>query len=793
VGLAAAQLMAKRRSERHVRKSKDTLATPAARSSEERALALSPDGRSRGLIPASAAAAMAGYPSGVPQALGGTTTPDATGQIGTPGTLNVFGFLSGEDYNPDLDGFNMFANYNKMRLSDAQVNATLLLLKLPMKAADWTAEPASDDPQDIAIADFVQANLIDDEALARSWQHVLDNAMLKFDFGCSAEEITWTLGEAGEARIADLAPRLPRTFYRWVEDPETNKLAYLQQFAPKNGQYGFWNIPADQLVLHVRAREGNNYYGKAVLRTAYPHWWWKQQLYRIDMIGHDRFHVGIPRAVLGEKYNANSAPLDKIEATLKGLRSHDRAYMVQPYGVTYDIYAQPQSGGGTSTILLSVEHHNLMIARNILQGFSTQGEQRHGSFGAAKVLSDVFFDAIMGEANEIGAEFKHSVAKKLVDLNFDMRGGRPHPDIKCADIAAIDFNQLSTSLAALTDKRLITPEDDLESWLRHLADAPGLPDALKGQSRAPVVTVPGFPPKTPAPGPADPPDPPAPILASKRTPYLEAGRSFAREPNAFERRVFNLHAVPSRLEAEHAHLLRTMAGIRRTQLTTVAKRLAQKDGRPSTRAFTDMRHTHVAMPQVDAMERAIKVTQRAVLAFGREQVRQELERQGVTLPTELAKKKTTAAANKSTARSALVTSAKVTAKKQGDAWQARIMETGIRLRRVGIQGDDLAAKIVADLEDEIESGAKRDASQEVNEAFGLGRAQEAEALSDQIEEATYSAILDVNTCDACAELDGDTFQTDSAEYEANMPPNVNCDGRDSCRCVYLYTAKEGGA
>jgi hypothetical protein len=350
---------------------------------------------------------------------GGSSQPDATGQVGTPGNLNVFGFLTGEDYNPDLDGFPMFANYNKMRLGDAQVNATLLMLKLPLKGASWISRPASDDPQDVAIADFVQANLIDDDSLARAWQHVLDNAMLKFDFGCSAEEIVWgnSTGADGEARlmrahprvmamaqraggawdlssetgkrtffqdldrtlsdiettsgpvyakVVDLAPRLPRTFYRWVEDQKTGTLAYLQQFAPKNGQYGFWNIDAANLALHVRAREGNNYYGRSVLRTAYPHWWWKQQLYRIDMIGHDRFHVGIPRAALTKDYSANSAPLAKLEETLKGLRSHDRAYMVQPYGVEYDIYGARESGSGTSGIMVSVEHHNQMIARNIL-------------------------------------------------------------------------------------------------------------------------------------------------------------------------------------------------------------------------------------------------------------------------------------------------------------------------------------------------------------------------------------------------------------------------------------------
>jgi hypothetical protein len=815
-----------KRSERHVRKVKETLHTPAARPAHERALAVSsPDGPKRGS--ASQAAALAGYASSVPSALGGSTTPDATGQVGTPGNLNVFGFLTGEDYNPDLDGYPMFPNYNKMRLGDAQVNATLLMLKLPLKGATWIAKPASDDAQDQAIADFVQANLIDDDSLARSWQHVLDNAMLKFDFGCAASEVIWgladesptalsRLGQAIElgrygpkglekyeamvhldemvngpqySRVVDLAPRLPRTFYRWIEDPTTGKLAFLQQFAPKHGQYGFWNIPAANLALHVRAREGNNYYGRSVLRTSYPHWWWKQQLYRIDMIGHDRFHVGIPRAKLTADYQAGTAPLDKLEATLKGLRSHDRAYMVQPFGVEYDIYgARDSAGGGTSGILQSIEHHNLMIARNILQSFAAQGEQRHGSFGAAHVTSEAYFKALEGESQEIGSELKQAVVKRLCDLNFDMRG-RKYPQIACSDITAVDFSQLAAALGVLAEKGIVTPDDDLEAWVRDLIDAPGLPDALKGLPRGRATTTP--PPGQPGgPDPAAGDDPPPvvdePIDAARRTPFLEGGRAFSRAPSALERRVFDLHGIPDALDRAHGHLVHALATIRREQLKVVAARVAQKDGR-KTAPFTDIRHAHVKMPQVDALVKTIRAAQTEVFAYGRKSVRTELQQQGARLPQELAANDTSAGSRRG-ATSHLVSSATITARRQADSWLSRILDEALRLRRTGLRGEELVSAIIDALEDEAESGARRDANAEINEAFGLGRALSAQELRELVDHATYSAILDANTCEPCQELDGEEFEIDSPEYEANLPPNANCDGKDLCRCVYLYVA-----
>src|SRR5258708_29756813 len=121
------------------------------------------------------------------------------------------------------------------------------------------------------------------------------------------------------------------------------------------------------------------------------------------------------------------------------------------------------------------------------------------------------------------------------------------------------------------------------------------------------------------------------------------------------------------------------------------------------------------------------------------------------------------------------------------------MDAGLRARRTGLQGKELEDKIVADLEDEAESGAKRDAAGEIHEAFGTGRANAAHELKNEIESAIYSAVLDAVTCDNCSDLDGAEFVIDSQEYEANLPPNVNCDGRDSCRCVYLYQAKSAEA
>lgn len=813
------------RSDKKRRISKAALATTAARPPRERlALAAAPDGARRGSqAPRPVASGSGGAP----------TPPSSSGEVGTPGNLNMFGFLTGEDYNPDLDGMQMFTPYQKMRLSDAQVNATLLMLKLPIKAARWVAEPASDDPQDRAIADFVQANLLDDDAMRRTWQSVLDNAMLKFDFGCSAHEIVWDVPEENAAvglsrrgqvfqmaraagawsldlaatleadegpvyaGVADLSPRLPRTFYRWHEDPETGLLRALEQFAPRNGQYQYFVMPINKLVLHTRAREGNNWWGRSVLRTAYPHWFWKQQLYRIDMIGHDRFHVGIPRASLQKEYDAAKAPTDKIEATLKGLRSHDRAYMVQPYGVEFDVYGARESGTGTSHILQSVEHHNLMIARNILQSFAAQGEQRHGSFGAAEVTADVYFNALQGEADEIGAEMKHGVVRRLCDLNFEM-GQRGYPRIRCTNLRSVDFKSISGPIKELADGHLITPDDDLEEWLRDIAEAPKMPENLKGRDRS-TVPAPGSVVAPPVDaGSAEPPTPVGddggedaePVTAAKRLEtWSERGRLFAREPSAFERQVFDLHKVPAALDRATDTLVASLAAVRDTQLRVLAHRLATKDARP-TAAFTDFRAKDAGtIPGVGAIREAIRLHQERIRDFGEQSVRAELHRQASETITAA---RSTAGTNRRTASSALVTSAEITARKVSDLWRARIIETAIRLRRSGVRGQDLIDQVYDALKDEAASGIQRDAKARMNEAFAIGREAEILQQADAIEKVIYSCLLDAASCKVCEQWDGREMQVGDEAYYESLPPNKDCEGNkgapDACRCVHLVVA-----
>lgn len=55
--------------------------------------------------------------------------------------------------------------------------------------------------------------------------------------------------------------------------------------------------------------------------------------------------------------------------------------------------------------------------------------------------------------------------------------------------------------------------------------------------------------------------------------------------------------------------------------------------------------------------------------------------------------------------------------------------------------------------------------------------------------AEYSSVMEENTCDSCAALDGLRVFVGSDEYNRIKPPSV-CEGGERCRCIFTYFADE---
>ena len=73
---------------------------------------------------------------------------------------SLFNRLSDTEYLSLLTWPNSITTYDKMRRSDAQVQALLYCLELPIRSTRWYVEPYNkNNPKDVQIAEFIEENL----------------------------------------------------------------------------------------------------------------------------------------------------------------------------------------------------------------------------------------------------------------------------------------------------------------------------------------------------------------------------------------------------------------------------------------------------------------------------------------------------------------------------------------------------------------------------------------------------------------------------------------------------------
>jgi hypothetical protein len=419
------------------------------------------------------------------------------GEYGASGTLNVYGKIMQEDYNTLFDGKSGLVIFDQMDRSDGQVGAAGEIIKQPIRAATWRVIPPENATEkEKLIADSAHRALFGEGIWPQGegWDFTLRHLLMRVPFGFGLLEKVWMFDEdEGVLRWKRLAPRLPRTvdlFNVWPDGTLKEIVQYVAK--PGTGAFEYRTIPAEYAILSVREREGDNFFGKSVYRRLYKHWFYKDEAYRIDGIRLDRYGVGIPVAKIEEGHVLEPDELTEIELVLMALRSHERAYIVEPPKVSFRIMTPEGGQGGATGLMESVNHHDSMIVRGILATFlSDQAESLNSN--RTRTLADVFLHALKSEAKAIANDLQSQGVKPFCDFNFDMSDAR-YPVIEITGIGDISVDQLSTALAPLVTAGVVTAEDTLEDVIRKVF---GLPPLATGWKRGATKPIP---PAIPAPG-----------------------------------------------------------------------------------------------------------------------------------------------------------------------------------------------------------------------------------------------------------------------------------------------------
>lgn len=427
-----------------------------------------------------------------------------TDRIGSSGTISFTGYPT-EDYLAVMKGKAKASIFDQMRRSDPQVKMCLNAVKNPIRAADWSINPAEDNDEEKNIAGLVEHVLLNQ--MDRPFGKFISEALTCIEFGHSVFEITNKVVENDPLYgtfigIKDLGWRSPKTIERWNLDPQTDRLQSIMQLA-----YGdtsrFVTIPGDFLLVFSMEKEGSNYEGISMLRPCYGAWYRKDLYHKLNAIGIEKFAIPTPIGTIPTGQQ-NSDQMDHFIQALEDYTTHEQAYLTLPEGWKLDLKTNaydPQKVEG------SIDNEDKRMVKAFLANFLELGiSTSGGSRALSEDLSAFFLGGIEYIAKEICDEVNLTLIPLIVKQNFGERA--KYPTIKASGISDRMGQEFGNLLKALADAQYITPDDELEELLRKRLKFPKM--SLQGQravlSKGSLGTT----------GPANPQDPTAaPTLSEK--------------------------------------------------------------------------------------------------------------------------------------------------------------------------------------------------------------------------------------------------------------------------------------
>jgi len=387
-------------------------------------------------------------------------------------------------YSPDdLISRKGFAVYDEMQ-NDAQVRSCLNTKKFAVLAKGWSIQPASDSPEDLRIAQFIEFCLND---MKGSVQEMLFKVLDAIAKGFSVCEINYKpiLGGPfdGMIGLATIKSKDPSEFgFDLDEFLNVRGLTHLTAGAgvgllPRA-------LPAEEFIIYTHMPVYELPHGQSDLRAAYKHWWSKEVILKFWNLYMEKF--GMPTAKGTYK---RGVPKDQQDDLLRVLdKIQQETALVVPEDVTVELLEARRSGD--AGYVTAVEFHNKQIAKAILGQTLTSDEgSRVGSLALAKVHMDVlrfYLERLKRDIEE--TVMREQLVRRLVEINWGMVDGRwlmangnpstmnhqpstipAIPRFVLGSLEEKDLELLGGLITKLVDGRVVEPN---EPWIREYLGIP---------------------------------------------------------------------------------------------------------------------------------------------------------------------------------------------------------------------------------------------------------------------------------------------------------------------------------
>lgn len=336
--------------------------------------------------------------------------------------------------NPDLRWPTCIDVFDRMRREDSQVGSVLRAVTLPIRAASWSVDPAGAS-EDVArfVADdlglAVKGQPEDTRKRTRgrfAWSEHLRVSLLELVYGASFFEQVYDTS-SGQAHLRKLAWRPPRTISD-IKVAADGGLVSIVQYGTA-GQQDV-TIPVDRLVAYVNDREGADWIGQSLLRTAYKNWLLKDRMLRAQALTVERNGLGVPvyegaevpdGASLEERKAWQESEKDAGLKVATEFRAGEAAGASIPHGASLELKGVTGKLPDTDA---PIRYHDEQIARAVLAHFLNLGTET-GSWALGSTFANFFTDSLNAVAVQVRDVTQQHVVEDLVDLNWGPQAVAP--------------------------------------------------------------------------------------------------------------------------------------------------------------------------------------------------------------------------------------------------------------------------------------------------------------------------------------------------------------------------------
>lgn len=380
-------------------------------------------------------------------------------ELGGSGTTVYGGVVQNEEYRASLSteyngqGLRVF---EKMRKSDPVVSSALALVKLGIIQAQWVVTTEDESSQGKEVKEYVEEALFN--RMNKSWEKVLEDILTYLDFGFSVFEKVFKM-EDDSVWIKKLGFRDQESIVKFETDKEDDGITQqLQGDEAKERGEDQVSIPIEKLLVFTHKKEGKNWRGVSLLRSAYKPWFLKQNVEKVDAIGFERAAVGIPVWSMPE--NPDEKDSETADELGEELRANEKAYIKLPFGWEFEITQSKYDGKAADQ---AIQRFNRDIFANMLAQFMVLGQGSTGSRALAQQQQSAFYKSLQATADYVASIVNDHLIKQLVDFNFTVE---TYPKLEATGIQEIDIEAWSAAIQRLTMSGHITASPELEQFVR---------------------------------------------------------------------------------------------------------------------------------------------------------------------------------------------------------------------------------------------------------------------------------------------------------------------------------------